>query len=421
MDKVFNFAIEISRLKKVKRKGITFYGVENPDSAVDHTFRTAIMCWLLGKKTDLNLERAIKISLVHNLCKVYTGDITPYDGLLPEDEKKKKEFAKSWRRLPQSEKEKRFKDRIKKERKAVDKLTSELPGSIKKEIRARWHEYETANSPEGKFVRQLDTTENLIEALECYQRNSKFPTKPWWEHANEVIDHPILSEFLEEIKSKETTGKNKTEDMGALLDFFLEVGQLKNVKRRGVAFYGEKPETTTEHIFRVVILTWVLSHHKEDFNIEKLLKIALVHDICELYAGDSVPFEGNLKKNKEDISKFLNKWPYFTQEEKKKSHQQKFEREKKSLEKLTKNLSQKTKTEIINLWLDFENHSSQEGRFVKQVDRIENLLEAFECWARNREFPFHLWWQYAEQVINQHPFLDFLEAVEKEHQKLESN
>lgn len=45
--------------------------------------------------------------------------------------------------------------------------------------------------------------ENLLEALEWYKKDKKFPTRPWWEHAKEVIDDPILLKFLKEIDREE--------------------------------------------------------------------------------------------------------------------------------------------------------------------------------------------------------------------------
>ena len=67
----------------------------------------------------------------------------------------------------------------------------------------------------------------------------------------------------------------------------------------------------------------------------------------------------------------------------------------------------------------FEKGLSKEGRFVRQIDRIENVLEAFECWKRNKKFPFHLWWRYAEQTITEPALIEFLTEIEKEKLKIE--
>ena len=149
----------------------------------------------------------MKIALIHDICKVYTGDITPYDGLLPRSRRERHKFVRKWRRLLKKEKEKKYIEKFKKEHKAILKLTSKLPKKLKKEIITLWLDYTKIKSPESRFVYQIDTTENLIEAFEHWRKNKKFPTKPWWEHIDEIIDSPILLKFLEEIEKEELGGK----------------------------------------------------------------------------------------------------------------------------------------------------------------------------------------------------------------------
>jgi len=107
MKNTLEFLIEVGRLKNIKRKGVAFYGVKNPDSATDHSFRMAMMIWLFGNEKKINIEKALKIALIHDICKVLTGDITPYDGLLPENKKERDIFVRRWRRLSLNKKEQR--------------------------------------------------------------------------------------------------------------------------------------------------------------------------------------------------------------------------------------------------------------------------------------------------------------------------
>ena len=203
MKGILNFLIEIGKLKKVKRKGISFYGVKTPDSTIDHAYRMAMMVWILSKGKKISIERAFKMALIHDICKVLTGDITPYDGLLPKNKKERDEFVRRWLRLSLDEKEKRYALKFKKEYNALKKLTLKLPIKLKKEIENIWLDYHKRKNPEARFVFQLDMIENLLEALEWYKKNKKFPTKPWWEHADEVIDDSALLKFLKEIEKEE--------------------------------------------------------------------------------------------------------------------------------------------------------------------------------------------------------------------------
>ncbi len=203
MSYLFNFLLKISELKDIERKGITFYGVKKPDSAADHSFRMALMVWIFGKEKRLNIERAIKMALIHDVAKVHTGDITPYDGLLPKEAKEKSEFVRKWRRLSLEEKGKRHREKLGKENNALEKLLSNLPPSLTNDLRAVWLDYHQRESREAKFVHQIDVLENLLEALEMWKKDSSFPTDPWWEHADEVIEDSDLLEFLKEIEKEE--------------------------------------------------------------------------------------------------------------------------------------------------------------------------------------------------------------------------
>jgi putative hydrolase of HD superfamily len=96
MKNILNFLLKVGKLKNVERKGITFYGVKNSDSATDHTFRMAIMVWLFGFGRKIQMEKALKLALIHDISKVLAGDITPYDGLLPKDKMERDKFVMRW-------------------------------------------------------------------------------------------------------------------------------------------------------------------------------------------------------------------------------------------------------------------------------------------------------------------------------------
>jgi putative hydrolases of HD superfamily len=204
MKSFLQFLRVIRSLRTIKRQGVLYYGVkpENVDSASDHTFRLTLMVWLLGQGKKLNLAKAMKLALVHDLCKIYTGDITPYQGLFPRDDTKYR-LAWRWRRLSLEEKQKRYKEKFQKEQAAMRKLTLKLASDIKREILGAWADYQSMGSPEAKFVVQVDRAENLLEAFEQFERNRKFPTQPWWEHADEVIEDKDLHDLLEVISQEE--------------------------------------------------------------------------------------------------------------------------------------------------------------------------------------------------------------------------
>jgi len=100
--------------------------------------------------------------------------------------------------------------------------------------------------------------------------------------------------------------------MKNILNFLIEVGKLKGKERRGwIVHQIKKPETTAEHIFHLAILAWVLGKSKK-LNSERVIKIALIHDLCEVYAPDLTPYDPLLPKDKKKIREVLEKWPRFT-------------------------------------------------------------------------------------------------------------
>lgn len=200
MKEILNFLIEIGKLKKIPRKGWVLRSIKNPETIASHTFRMAVMAWLLGEKKALNLNKIIKMSLIHDICEVYAGDTTPYDKLLLNGAKK--EIIQKWPRFLKKEKEKMFREKQQKENKALKKLISKLSSSSKKEIEGLWADYEHGLTKEGKFVKQLDRVENLLQALEYWKESKKFAIWPWWVQIEELVDDPILLEFNKFLENK---------------------------------------------------------------------------------------------------------------------------------------------------------------------------------------------------------------------------
>ena len=203
MKNILNFLIEVGKLKGIPRKGWVLRGIKNPETIASHTFRIAIMSWLLGREKKININKVIKISLIHDLCEVYAGDTTPYDNkLFSKDKKKWKEITKKWPRFSKEEKEKISQKKYKKENKALEKLILNLSPDLKKEIRSLWNDYEKGLTREGKFVRQLDRVENLLQAMEYWEKDKQFAIEPWWIQIEELVDDPILLEFLKALEKK---------------------------------------------------------------------------------------------------------------------------------------------------------------------------------------------------------------------------
>lgn len=132
-----------------------------------------------------------------------------------------------------------------------------------------------------------------------------------------------------------------------MIDFLLRLFQLKEKIRTGWEDHGiMHPESVADHTFGTIFLTFLFS--KEE-NVEKCLKLALIHDVHEAISGDLPP----LQLNKEE----------------------KREREKEGFARLIMDLEKK-REEIKELWEEYFYRKSEEAQFVRDMDKIEMVLQA---------------------------------------------
>ena len=198
MESFLQFFINIGDLKEMKRKSWVLSGVKSPETVASHTFRVAIMAWFFSKKKkNLNLEKVLKLALIHDLCEVYAGDMTPYDSVIPKDKKRLEKLRKAWPRFSNVKKIEIALKKYKKEWQSLVKLTAGLPISAKEEIVNLWFDYEGRLTKEARFVRQIDRLEIFLQALQYFKANKSFSIKPWWVYIKERLDDPILVDFLE--------------------------------------------------------------------------------------------------------------------------------------------------------------------------------------------------------------------------------
>ncbi len=202
MEELLNFFIEIGKLKGRKRRGWLVHQIKNPESTAEHIFRMAILAWILGKKKKLNLERIIKMALIHDLCEVYTIDLTPYDPLLPKNKKKIMEVLKRWPKFTLALKRKKMREKYKAESKALNKLIAKLPPDLKTEIKNLWLDFEKGLTKEGRFVHQIDKIENLLQGLEYWKKYGKIQHQLWMRWIKEWVDDPVLIEFVRIVDEK---------------------------------------------------------------------------------------------------------------------------------------------------------------------------------------------------------------------------
>lgn len=153
------------------------------------------------------------------------------------------------------------------------------------------------------------------------------------------------------------------------LEFLLTLDKLKNVYRQTYIlcddlpqgskefddnFKEKKPlprrENDAEHSFSLAIAAAVLAEYSnEPVDVAKVMKMVLVHDAVEIYAGDTYCYDDEGAKTKEA-------------------------REKAAAEKIFGTLPEEQAAEYRALWDEFERNDTPEARFSNAMDRIQPLL-----------------------------------------------
>jgi putative hydrolase of HD superfamily len=417
MKNLLKFFLETEKLKEMPRTGWVWLEVENPETIAAHLFRVAIMNWVLARKVKpkLNLKKIIKISLAHDLCEVYAGDMTPYWGLLPKNKEKRKEFLKRWVRVPLKVKKKRGELKFNKEKEAVEKLVEPLPLKLRKEIMGYWLNYEKMSTREGKFVRQGDKIETMIQAIQYFGVGDT-PVIGWWEEVEELVDTSPFLEFLKIIEEKFYEGRSEKREIEEIIDFLFEIGKLKTMPRTLWALMGIKnPETVAGHTFTTALMSWVFGVERKGFDLERVLKMALCHEFPSVYTGDLItPFILPKGKEKREI---FEKWPRLKKKEKEKIFFEDYQKEKKAIEKLTQKLEPTLRKEIIGLWDEYKNNLTPEARFVNQINVLAVLLQALLYQKKNKNLPIGWIWEWAFEKCEEPVIFEFCETLKEKFSK----
>ena len=173
MDDLIEFLHKVGKLKKIKRTGWVLSKIPNPESVAEHSFRTAVMAFVLADKFRVNKERLIKMALVHDLAESLVGDITPGE-------------------ISRAEK-------FRKEKKAMQQLSRLVENG--RELMGLWEDFEKGKSEEAKLVFQLDKLEMVIQALE-YEGEHKKDLGMFWDFTKNRVKDKYLSALLERLSSK---------------------------------------------------------------------------------------------------------------------------------------------------------------------------------------------------------------------------
>jgi putative hydrolases of HD superfamily len=162
--------------------------------------------------------------------------------------------------------------------------------------------------------------------------------------------------------------------------FLLELDKLKSVNRRTYINGGERVENSAEHSWHLAMACWTFAELLEDdFNLLKLIKLALVHDLGEIDAGDTFLY-GSARSN---------------------AHIE----ERECVNRLS-SYNGNTIADLAALWEEQEIGQTKEAKLLKVIDRLlpflHNITSEGRAWRDNGIT--------RTQVLNVHQFIEYESA-----------
>lgn len=149
--------------------------------------------------------------------------------------------------------------------------------------------------------------------------------------------------------------------------------RLKDVQRQGWIDRGiDDPESSADHSWAVALFAWALASERDDLDPARVMLLALLHDLPEALAGDATPFDRHRQEDGTISSSYFLEAPEYDECESRKKHQ----RERASLQKMIDGLPDDLPERIAGAWEEYNAGATPESRFVRQVDKLETLLQA---------------------------------------------
>lgn len=141
-----------------------------------------------------------------------------------------------------------------------------------------------------------------------------------------------------------------SERLSNQLAFLNEIEKLKVVYRRNQTVDRSRFENSAEHSWHVALMALVLAEHAGSpaLDVLKVVKLLLIHDLVEIYAGDT--------------------WLYDAQAAKDQA-----QREARSADRLFGMLPPDQAAEFRALWDEFEARDTPESRFAAAIDALQPL------------------------------------------------
>lgn len=148
------------------------------------------------------------------------------------------------------------------------------------------------------------------------------------------------------------------------LDFIYEIDKAKNIFRRNYLLCDKRNENDAEHSWHLAMMAITfIEYANEGTNLLNIIKMVLVHDLVEIYAGDTYCYDeiGYLDKEEREID---------------------------AANKLFGILDIKQQLEFREIWDEFEECKTEDAIFANVLDRMHPFLLNYKnggsVWIENK-------------------------------------
>ena len=144
-----------------------------------------------------------------------------------------------------------------------------------------------------------------------------------------------------------SSGKDRLDKQ---LTFTAEIDKMTSVLRRTMLVDNSRRENDAEHSWHIAVMAMLFKEYAtEEVDIGRVVQMCVVHDLIEIYAGDTFAYDvaGNMDKA---------------------------EREKKAADRLFAQLPEEQGSYIRALWEEFDAMETPDSKYAACLDRLQPFL-----------------------------------------------
>lgn len=138
--KKIEFVTTIEKMKTIERR-TKIIGLDRRENDAEHSFSIATMGIIFQDYAgDVDIDKCIRMLLVHDLVEIDAGDTFAYDT-------------------------EGYKDKAEREQKAAERIYGILPGELGEDLKRLWIEFDECKTPEAKYANAMDRLQPVINNI----------------------------------------------------------------------------------------------------------------------------------------------------------------------------------------------------------------------------------------------------------------